>query len=268
MMIETINLKEMLPEWYQGVYEMNKLMEVEQSLLDELALKIKQSQDNLYVSTADSDTIRIYELMLKIATTSDDTLESRRFRVLTRLASQKPYTKRYLTEMIHSFGSPANITYKFNQYQLEIKANFEKVGQIFDLEYLIRTILPANILASIQNYLKANNVQNKPYVAMACTVNQFIDITQDFRQNTAIQSPYVLGLGQTTGIFETITQDFNEKTNISINQKFGAAQTQAEFIDVTQDFKSDETINVKNIQGMGTVTAEFITLGGDEPNGI
>ena len=46
MMIETINLKEMLPEWYQGVYEMNKLMEVEQSLLDELALKIKQSQDN------------------------------------------------------------------------------------------------------------------------------------------------------------------------------------------------------------------------------
>ncbi|MGK4109406.1 putative phage tail protein [Enterococcus cecorum] len=260
MMIETINLKEMLPEWYQGVYEMNKLMEVEQSLLDELALKIKQSQDNLYVSTADSDTIRIYEQMLKIATTSDDTLESRRFRVLTRLASQKPYTKRYLTEMLNSIGTDVTVTCLYDEYTVLINSVFERRGQMADVNYLIRTIVPANLQVDVRNALRTNAANLKLKQAAALTSDEVICITHDFMSQQRTQQVLVAAAANVAVGQATLTQDFKTGQSTTAKAVIGGGSTTVATLTSTQDYKSAITTSDTLDTAGGVVTADFYTI--------
>ncbi len=260
MMIETINLKEMLPEWYQGVYEMNKLMEVEQSLLDELALKIKQSQDNLYVSTADSDTIRIYEQMLKIATTSDDTLESRRFRVLTRLASQKPYTKRYLTEMLNSIGTDVTVTCLYDEYTVLINSAFERKGQMVDVDYLIRTIVPANLQVDVRNVLRINAANLKLKQASALTSDEVIYITHDFTSQQRTQQVLVAAAANVAVDQATLTHDFKTGQSTTVNAVIGGGSTAVATLTSTQDYKSAITTSDTLDTAGGVVTADFYTI--------
>ena len=82
------NLKEMLPRWYDGIYEMQVLMDVETDLLQELSNHIKSLQSNQYISTADSQTIAMYEQMLRINVDNGDTLELRRYQGLAHTAPQ------------------------------------------------------------------------------------------------------------------------------------------------------------------------------------
>lgn len=168
-------LKKLLPAWYDGIYEMQVLMDVETSLLQELLNHIKTAQSNQYISTADSQTIAMYEQMLRIAVDPSDTLELRRFRVLTRIASQKPYTLNYLRELLSSFG-PVELDMLYNDYKLIASMSFEQIGEVSEIEYIFRSVVPANIVVEINNSLRIENHQVQPFLASVTTANEVVEI--------------------------------------------------------------------------------------------
>jgi len=170
------NLKEMLPRWYDGIYEMQVLMDVETDLLQELSNHIKSLQSNQYISTADSQTIAMYEQMLRINVDNGDTLELRRFRVLTRIASQKPYTLNYLRELLSSFGGPVELDMLYNDYKLLISMSFERQGEVSEIEYIFRSVVPANIVVEATNSLRLDNYKSQPFLASVTTVNEIVEI--------------------------------------------------------------------------------------------
>lgn len=227
-------LKELLPNWYEGIVETDALMDVEQKLFDDIEAQINLAQSNQYVSTADSKTITIYEQMLGIVTDPLDTLELRRFRVLTRLTTQKPYTIRYLQEVLSSFGDPAELTMFYNEYRLLVEMNFEKLGQVSEIEYIFRTVVPANILVDAQNKLKAKVPKTQLFMASGMTNTEFVMITQDVAEAPSISTPIYQPFGVVISDLEQTSQDIAQAPKIKLNQKSANAFVNYQTIEITE----------------------------------
>lgn len=227
-------LKELLPNWYEGIVETDVLMDVEQKLFDELEAQINLAQSNQYVSTADAKTITIYEQMLGIVTDPLDTLELRRFRVLTRLTTQKPYTIRYLQEVLSSFGDPAELTMFYNEYRLLVEMNFEKLGQVSEIEYIFRTVVPANILVDAQNELKAKVPKTQLFMAAGMTNTELVMITQDVAEAPSISTRIYQPFGVVISDLEQTSQDIAKSPEIRLNQKSANALVNYQTIEITE----------------------------------
>lgn len=227
-------LKELLPSWYEDIVETDVLMDVEQGLFDDLETQINLAQSNQYVSTADAKTIVIYEQMLGIVSDPLDSLELRRFRVLTRLTTQKPYTMRYLQEVLSSFGDPAELTMFYNEYRFLVEMNFEKLGQVSEIEYIFRTIVPANVLVEAQNELKAKIPKSKLYMAAGMVNTELVMITQDINTSPSIRTPMYQSLGMVVTDSERTFQDISQSPEISLNQKSGNAFINTQTIEIKE----------------------------------
>lgn len=266
-MITLLELKELLPTWYTGLLEFETLMQIEQHLLDDLVASIERAQGNLYVSTADSETIAIYERMLRITRQADDTLDMRRFRVLTRLSSQKPYTIRYLTEMLNSIGTDVTVTCLYDEYTLLINSTFERRGQMTDVDYLLRAIVPANMQLKVKNALMVKALKQSAITAAACVATHFVTLTQDFNQRISSKQMQRVATSQVTSELYQVTQDFQSTQNIQNDLRVSTGQTDVSFETLTQDVKGDIAVKASQVQRLGNVSAEFISLGG-EINGV
>lgn len=227
-------LKELLPVWYEGIVETGVLMDVEQKLFDDLESQINLAQSNQYVSTADAKTISIYEQMLGIITDPLDSLDLRRFRVLTRLTTQKPYTMRYLQEVLSSFGDPAELTMFYNEYRLLVEMNFEKLGQVSEIEYIFRTVVPANILVDARNDLKANVPTNQLFMAAGMTNTELVMITQDVAEVPSITTPIYQPFGVVISDLEQTSQDIVQVPEIQLNQKSANAFVNYQTIEIIE----------------------------------
>lgn len=258
-MIVLDELKRLLPDWYEGIYETDVLMNVEQSLFESLLIQIQTVQSNQYVATADNKTIAIYESMLGINVEAGDTLDIRRFRVLTRLSTQKPYTRRYLEELLSSFGDPATVEVFPNDYRVLITTDFQKPGQMVELDYLIRSIVPANLLINIRNEFGAET-GSKSYFAAAMVVTEYVTITQDYNESTAI-----LGTGNQAAavvITEsvTITQDYIENTEIRTVGKQAVGAVVTETVTISNDYNESPEICTTGRHGSAVVITEAIEI--------
>lgn len=206
-------LKQLLPSWYEGIRETDLLMEIEDGLLRELLTQLETIQANQYVSTADSRTITLYEKMLGITTNLLESLDARRFRVLTRLGTQKPYTKKYLEEMLSSFGHPVTLEFFYNEYRMVIESQFEGIGMMQELDYLIRTIVPANIMTEVNNHL-VGSTSGGTYLACGLTSTELVTITPDYKANHTINQVLHVAEGGTVTVTEQLSADINRTTEV------------------------------------------------------
>ena len=259
-MITLLELKELLPTWYTGLLEFETLMCIEQHLLEDLVASIERAQGNLYVSTADSETVAIYERMLRITRQADDTLDMRRFRVLTRLSSQKPYTLRYLSEMLNSIGTDVTVTCLYDEYTVLINSAFERRGQMVDVDYLIRTIVPANLQVDVRNVLRTNAANLKLKQASALTSDEVIYITHDFTSQQRTQQVLVAAAANVAVDQATLTHDFKTGQSTTVNAVIGGGSTAVATLTSTQDYKSAITTSDTLDTAGGVVTADFYTI--------
>ncbi|WP_231491162.1 putative phage tail protein [Enterococcus cecorum] len=235
-------------------------MQIEQHLLEDLVASIERAQGNLYVSTADSETIALYERMLRITRQSDDTLDMRRFRVLTRLSSQKPYTIRYLTEVLNSIGDNISVNCVYDEYTLIINSVFERRGQMADVDYLIRTIVPANLQVDVRNVLRTNAANLKLKQVAALTSDEVIYITHDFTSQQRTQQVLVAAAANVAVGQATLTQDFKTGKRTTAKAVVGGGSTTVATLTSTQDYKSALTTSDTLDTAGGVVTADFYTI--------
>ena len=146
-----VKLQDYLPEYYDDVYEMQKLVAAEQvdfSNFDDLILRTLLNQ---FVVQADLDGISIFEDQLGIDPNPNDSLETRRYNVLMRLLPPKPITLRYFRELLHTLNVPASINVEYAIRNVIAKAKRSEISkdQIKRLKYLLNVYLPANLTFSI-----------------------------------------------------------------------------------------------------------------------
>lgn len=173
-----MTLKQYMPTYYDGVREMNELLNIEDSLFSSYLTEFDKVKTNQFIMTADLDGIENYERILGITATTGETLDFRRSRALNRWVDIVPYTHNALYSKIARLQDNYNfdIEYEYDAYRISIRANLELPGQVDELDYALMEMIPANIEIISRNEIPMSpNAQN--YIVMGMTPTMIVSAT-------------------------------------------------------------------------------------------
>lgn len=204
-MIREVDLTSYLPEFmktYREPVAALQAMDPEFVLLWNGADKVLY---NRFLSTADENGLNRYEEMMGIYSSEEDTLESRRLRIQTKWFNSTPYTMRVLIQRLEAICGTGNFEISGNfeiGYTLRIDTNFEGYGGVEQLEYLINSIVPANIVMEAYNHINCPANGSLGLGGGCCTFEEYT-VTTDFKETYSVRGDMLLGAGVI--ITETIT---------------------------------------------------------------
>ncbi|WP_413627677.1 putative phage tail protein [Fructilactobacillus vespulae] len=150
-MPKTIRLKELIPDFYSDVLEMNTLLNVEQFEIDDLTKIFENQQKNQFVMTADKRGIEVWESLVGITRNPYYDLETRRYDVLARLLPPKPLTIKYIRELIKTLNINAKLDVDVNNFHVNASMETTDPNAARRLQSLLRGLLPSNLTFTALN---------------------------------------------------------------------------------------------------------------------
>ncbi|HHD2752258.1 TPA: putative phage tail protein [Clostridium perfringens] len=164
-----IDIKPYFPLLYENILEIDNLVKAENYMLDELNSEINRVKDNEYIVTADKETIKRYEILLRITDGDDKDLEFRRQRVLNRLAMNMPFTLRALKQKLNELIGKGNYLVSVDNENYTLIVESKILNQVwFNETYItINKMKPANIVFI-----------NKPFIDEKILTNEEISLSQ------------------------------------------------------------------------------------------
>ena len=142
-------LKSFMPSVYDGVVEMNDIINCQERGLSISRAEMYAAFANTFVLTADESGITLFEKMLNItANARTEDLEFRRDRVLNRLSMSPPFTFRFLKQKLDEIiGVGAWDAYiDFDNYTLYIESSAANQNWYQEVEFTIGRIKPCNMV--------------------------------------------------------------------------------------------------------------------------
>ena len=176
--------------------------------------------------------------MLGIHPTSEDTLESRRSRVQSKWFNKIPYTMRVLLQKLTVLcgNTDFSLTHDFKVgYTLTLETDLELYGQVEELEYIINSMIPENIVVVSKNSIPCNVKGAVLFGGGVCFVNHFT-ITNDFREVFDIGGKAAFGGGIVQTEMLNITNDSRETVAVQGVANFGGSVTDTAMVTISQDF--------------------------------
>ncbi len=154
--VERKKLLDYLPDFMKQFSEMKEIMQAEDIEMDEMDSDIKKALDNAFIEDCNEYGLKKYETLLGIIPSPQDTLESRRSRVLLRWNDGIPYTYRVLIRKLNTLCgvNNYNITGDESNYYLHFITSLDLYGQVKELEDMLEKTLPMNI-----HYESSNNLR-------------------------------------------------------------------------------------------------------------
>lgn len=150
-----------MPDYYEGVYEMEELLKSESLTLKDLEDSHLRTLLNEFVSTADTKGISLFESQLGIVPDENDTLEMRRNKVLIYVLPPRPITIRFFRDM-NNVNLPVKIDVNCGARAVVATAKSAEMtsNQINYLKYLLNVYLPANLLYQVKILLNTAKVSD------------------------------------------------------------------------------------------------------------
>jgi hypothetical protein len=151
------DLLPLLPPIYREVQDYQQICTAEKAEFDLLAGSVEGVQRNFFFQTMDEDSVAQWEKVLHIvAVPEKESLEFRRQRVMTRIATRPPYTLgflyRKLDELIGAGEWTCSIAYPL--YELRIATSAKNQSYYDEVTRLINQIKPAHIVFVSMPYFK------------------------------------------------------------------------------------------------------------------
>lgn len=188
---------------------------------------------NEFIATADEYGISRFEKLLHIFPSNEDTLKSRRTRVQARWFSTVAYTlKGFIAKLAILCGdSDFTVIKDYLHYRVEIETSLELFGQIEELEHIINSMIPCNIVIVSDNKISCEAKGFALITGGVCVVEQFF-VTNDNKENVVVNGSASHGGGAINNATVIITNDFNEQFNISGKNSIGSGVVISEFIKI------------------------------------
>jgi len=156
-MSELTNLISRLPPFMQAKDEIIKITDSQNPEFDLLWAVEDWMRRNLYIHTAEEYGLRRYERMLGITPMEGETLQARRNHILVRWNQETPYTYRFLLGLLEMLtGGDFEVIPDFTNYAMEIRVFTPDSSIISDLAFIMRYIIPANIVTTSSNTMRIN----------------------------------------------------------------------------------------------------------------
>lgn len=137
------------PDILRGVREFEELAKAEDVEFDRSWQALDKLHGNLFVGTADTDGVTRFEQMLRIPVVTADGLEVRKFRILSKLNNQLPYSFGWLkNKLTAAFGGEGEYTVERDvaAYTLSIEVDMIHAGTLVSLYNDLRKSIPANMI--------------------------------------------------------------------------------------------------------------------------
>lgn len=216
------NLMDYLPDYYDGVYEMQAIMHAQGGVLDEMGDRQMRTLLNEFVTKTDIRGISVFEDQIGVIPEPGDSLEDRQNRVLMRLLPPHPITIRYLRELFKTLKMPAEVYVIRPRREAVVEANKGEITnkQIDNVKYILNVYLPANMIYQIQIKLPDAKITDQLKIGigilagvhLAAPVNPD-DIDQITNTKSDISNETNCGIGQWYKVDALVLADMTQYEN-------------------------------------------------------
>lgn len=147
-------------EEIQAIKEFQLIAQIEDDELTTIDRYIKDLISDQFIEMATENGIARREKMLKLVPFADDTLESRRFKVLSRWNDKLPYTYNVLIQRLDQLCGKGGYTIELNhgEYTLKVKVQLTAKRMEQEVNQMVRKMAPANLLVIVE--LRYNQHKN------------------------------------------------------------------------------------------------------------
>lgn len=127
-------------------------MRGEQIEIDALWIALEDGLKDQFIDDATEYGLSRWETILGITPKGTDTLDDRRFRILTRINEDLPYTYQSLNQRLSNIcgNNGYTITLNANTYTLNVKINLINKNNFSDIESMLDRVTPANLIVSLE----------------------------------------------------------------------------------------------------------------------
>lgn len=261
-MIRNVDLVGYLPPFMQKYKEPVAALKAEEPEFNVIWKAADRVLYNHFISTADEYGISRYEKMLKIFPSTDDTLESRRSRVQSKWFNMIPYTWKVLLSKLTVLcgDTDFSLTNNFKEgYTLFVDTDLELYGQVEELENIINTMIPENIVVISKNNIPCIAKGVVLFGGGICFTNMF-ELTNDFKEVYEIQSAAAFGGGIVQTEMIKATDAFKENQTVNGSLNFGGGIVETAMLQITQDFSESIRADGSAKIASGTVQVDFIEI--------
>lgn len=169
-MAREVDIISYLPPILHEIKEIIAIANVENPVLDGLWQQIEDTLNNQFVVTINEQGAKRYEKLLKLNVPETDTIETRRFRILTRYQEQAPYTTRVLKQLLDSLLGEGQ--YEINRdvaaKTLSVKIELTVKGMFDAVVVMLERITPQNIILTVQlRYNQHNTLKRFTHAQLA-----------------------------------------------------------------------------------------------------
>ena len=173
-----------MPDYYNGVYEMEELLKAQSKGLYQFDGEINRTLLNEFIIQADEKGISVFEDQAGIKPDSGASLETRRNNVLLRLLPPKPLTTRYLNHLLEIMNLKADVKvdYAKRLALVEAKSSDITADKVNNIKYMLNIALPATMIYDIKINLAQTTVQNELYLGIVNTTDSYISIQANTAQ--------------------------------------------------------------------------------------
>ena len=261
-MIREVDLVSYLPEFMQGYKEPVAALKAEDL---EFTIVWKGTDKILYnhfISTADEYGIQRFEKLLNISPSDEDTLESRRSRCQSKWFNRVPYSMRVFLQklMVLCDNTDFTVTDNFTEgYTLTVGTNLELYGQVEELEHIINTMLPENIVMESHNSIPCNIQGDAIFGGGICFVNSFT-VTNDFVEVHDVQSNIAFGGSTVQTDMLQISMDSQDTISVNGSAVFSGGSVYTEEVQISDGFNEIIRADSSAAVGAGIVLVDFIEI--------
>lgn len=166
-----------LPNFLKDFIEINEIIKTENIEFNNLENYKNDVKQNQFILTANKTGISKYEDLLKLVPNLEDSLSTRRTRVLAKWNDLIPYTYQDLIDKLRVIcGDNFEVQPNFNEYKITITVDLPAYGQIEEVENMLASIIPANLI------VKINNILNRTLINKVTLGSALID-TRNYEMN-------------------------------------------------------------------------------------
>lgn len=158
-----MNLLKYLPPYLQEYRELIYIMTAENPEIDDVRASINLILSNQFINTLTEYGCGKWETFLNIDPYPEDTLKIRRFRIMSRLLSDVPYTERKLRRFLNDTCGEQYymLNMYYADYGIQIWINVESMQEQQVVIDRVRQMIPANLNLDVQIYFRTHGWLNE-----------------------------------------------------------------------------------------------------------
>ena len=144
-----MELLELWPEFLRELREFAALAQAQQGELDGAEEAVRAAPGDFFAATLSQEGTGRWEAMLGLPVRTQEDLEQRRFRILSKWAEQRPFTLPRLRQLLDTLCGEGGATAETEGYTLTVKVALTATASFDDVGELLERVVPLNMEISL-----------------------------------------------------------------------------------------------------------------------